>query len=94
MNIRRANPTDRDVLVDIWLRSVRAMHTFLSAPALHRLSVPGLQHQCRIQSDRYAGAFGASQTAHDDPGADLVDRARDHGRAGDQYVVSHATYLL
>jgi putative acetyltransferase len=30
MNIRRAIPTDRDILLDIWLRSVRATHTFLS----------------------------------------------------------------
>jgi putative acetyltransferase len=30
MMIRRAVPTDRDVLLDIWLRSVRATHTFLS----------------------------------------------------------------
>ena len=30
MNIRRAIPSDRDILLDIWLRSVRATHTFLS----------------------------------------------------------------
>jgi putative acetyltransferase len=30
MNIRRALPTDRGILLDIWLRSVRATHTFLS----------------------------------------------------------------
>jgi putative acetyltransferase len=30
MQIRRAMPTDRDVLFDIWLRSVRATHTFIS----------------------------------------------------------------
>ena len=30
MNVRRAVPTDCDVLLDIWLRSVRATHTFLS----------------------------------------------------------------
>src|SRR5262245_11812563 len=30
MKIRQALPTDRDVLLDIWLRSVRATHTFLS----------------------------------------------------------------
>jgi putative acetyltransferase len=30
MNIRRAIPADRDTLLDIWLRSVRATHTFLS----------------------------------------------------------------
>jgi putative acetyltransferase len=29
MNIRKAIPTDREVLLDIWLRSVRATHTFL-----------------------------------------------------------------
>lgn len=31
MSIRRADPKDRDELLDIWLRSVRATHTFLSA---------------------------------------------------------------
>jgi putative acetyltransferase len=30
MDIRRATPTDREVLLDIWLRSVRATHTFVS----------------------------------------------------------------
>ena len=30
MEIRRAIPTDREVLLDIWLRSVRATHTFVS----------------------------------------------------------------
>lgn len=30
MHVRAARPTDLDVLLDIWLRSVRATHTFLS----------------------------------------------------------------
>ena len=30
MTIREAAPTDRDTLVDIWLRSFRATHTFLT----------------------------------------------------------------
>jgi hypothetical protein len=30
MNTRRAVPADRDVLFDIWLRSVRATHDFVS----------------------------------------------------------------
>ena len=30
MEIRRAIPTDREVLLDVWLRSVRATHTFVS----------------------------------------------------------------
>ena len=29
MTIRRAMPADREVLLDIWLRSVRATHTFV-----------------------------------------------------------------
>jgi putative acetyltransferase len=29
MDIRRAIPTDREVLLDLWLRSVRATHTFV-----------------------------------------------------------------
>ena len=37
MRIRRANPTDGDVLVDIWLRSVRATHTFLSEDDIQSL---------------------------------------------------------
>jgi putative acetyltransferase len=30
MNIRRAMPTDGEVLFDVWLRSVRATHSFVS----------------------------------------------------------------
>jgi putative acetyltransferase len=30
MDIRRAIPTDREVLLDVWLRSVRTTHTFVS----------------------------------------------------------------
>jgi putative acetyltransferase len=30
MEIGRAVPTDREILLDVWLRSVRATHTFLS----------------------------------------------------------------
>jgi putative acetyltransferase len=37
MRIRRANPTEGNVLVDIWLRSVRATHTFLSEEDIQSL---------------------------------------------------------
>jgi putative acetyltransferase len=40
MNIRRAIPADREVLVDIWLRSVRATHTFLSEEDIRSLLPP------------------------------------------------------
>jgi putative acetyltransferase len=37
MNVRRAISGDRDALVDIWLRSVRATHTFLSEEDIQSL---------------------------------------------------------
>jgi putative acetyltransferase len=40
MNIRQAIPTDREALVDIWLRSVRATHTFLSEQDIQSLLPP------------------------------------------------------
>lgn len=37
MAIRAARPTDHEVLLDIWLRSVRATHTFLTEPDIQSL---------------------------------------------------------
>jgi putative acetyltransferase len=37
MSIRRATPTDREALLDIWLRSVRATHAFLSEEDIQSL---------------------------------------------------------
>jgi putative acetyltransferase len=38
MTIREAHPTDRDALFDIWLRSVRATHTFLTEDDIQSLA--------------------------------------------------------
>jgi putative acetyltransferase len=50
MNIRPALPTDREALVDVWLRSVRATHTFLSdediqslLPVVRDVALPQLE---------------------------------------------------
>lgn len=40
MTIRRALPSDGDALVDIWLRSVRTTHTFLSEEDIQSLLPP------------------------------------------------------
>jgi len=40
MNIRRVVPADREALVDIWLRSVQATHTFLSEQDIQSLLPP------------------------------------------------------
>ena len=37
MNIRRTIPTDRESLLDVWLRSVRATHTFVSEQDLQSM---------------------------------------------------------
>jgi putative acetyltransferase len=37
MNIRKRIPTDNPVLLEIWLRSVRATHTFLREPDIEAL---------------------------------------------------------
>jgi len=37
MNVRRALGTDHDLLLDLWLRSVRATHTFLSERDIQKL---------------------------------------------------------
>ena len=38
MEIRRAIPTDPEVLLDIWLRSVRATHTFVSEEEIRSMT--------------------------------------------------------
>ena len=40
MNIRRSVPTDREALVDIWLRSVQATHSFLTEQDIQSLLPP------------------------------------------------------
>src|SRR5436305_296552 len=40
MNIRRAMAADDEALVDIWLRSVRSTHTFLSEEDIQSLLTP------------------------------------------------------
>lgn len=40
MNIRRSVPADREALVDIWLRSVQATHSFLTEQDIQSLLPP------------------------------------------------------
>lgn len=61
MTIRRATPTDRDALVDIWLRSVRATHTFLSEEDIQSLLPPTRDYLTSDESElwvlcSYSGA--------------------------------------
>lgn len=98
MNIRRATPADHDTLLDIWLRSVRATHDFVS-PADLEGSIPLVR--------KHLAAEGADVwVACDDGGAvmgfmgmsgsqvDMLFLAPEHFRRGvGRRLVEHARSL-
>jgi putative acetyltransferase len=98
MNIRRANPTDRDVLVDIWLRSVRATHTFLSEADIQSLlpatrdyltsDEPELWVLCS-GSEAIMGFMGMAGSEIEA----LWLAPEFHGRGGGRQMVQHAQEL-
>ena len=98
MTIRRANPTDRDVLVDIWLRSVRATHTFLSEEDILSLlpatrdyltsDEPELWVLC-ADSGAIMGFMGMSGSEI----AALFLAPEFHGRGGGRRLIRHAQEL-
>jgi putative acetyltransferase len=54
MNIRRVLPTDREAVVDIWLRSVRATHTFLSEQDIQALLPHARDYLCSDGTELWA----------------------------------------
>jgi putative acetyltransferase len=98
MRIRRANPTEGDVLVDIWLRSVRATHTFLSEEDIQSLlpatrdyltsDEPELWVLCS-DSGAIMGFMGMSGSEIEA----LFLAPEFHGRGGGRRLVRHAREL-
>lgn len=98
MRIRRATPTDRDILVEIWLRSVRATHTFLSEEDIQSLlpatrdyltsAEPELWVLC-ADSGAILGFMGMA--GNDVAALFLAPEAR--GRGGGRQLVRHAQEL-
>ena len=61
MEIRRAIPTDREVFLDVWLRSLRATHTFVSEEDI-RSMIPQVRNYLASSEPEFwvlCDAFGA-----------------------------------
>jgi putative acetyltransferase len=98
MNIRRAIPTDRETLVAIWLRSVRATHTFLSERDIESLLAPTRDYLTSDEPELWVlcsdsgelmgfmGLCGAKIDA-------LFLAPEFHGRGGGRRLVRHARHL-
>ena len=52
MNIRKATTTDREALFDVWLRSVRATHTFLSEEDVQNL-IPAVREYLASEESEF-----------------------------------------
>ncbi len=97
MTIREALPTDRDTLLDIWLRSVRATHTFLTEadiqsllPVVRDAALPALELWVLCaDDDTPAGFMGLSGSALEALFLDPEWR----GRGGGRMMVEHARRL-
>ncbi len=99
MQIRRATVPDRDVLLDVWLRSVQATHAFLSEDEIQSL-VPRVKEY--LVSDRtdfwvlcsengsvmgFMGLYGNKMES-------LFLAPEFHRRGGGRMLVRHARSLL
>jgi putative acetyltransferase len=98
MLIRLAQPQERDTLTDIWLRSVRATHTFLTEDAIQAL-LPAVRDYLAAcgpdlwvlasQSGAIAGFMGLSQSKIESLFLAPEYQRQGHGRK----LVQHAIAL-
>jgi putative acetyltransferase len=98
MNIRRATPADRDAMVDIWLRSVRATHAFLTEEDVASLLPPTREYLASCEPEFWilcsdAGApVGFMAMAGSNMDA-LFLAPEFHRRGGGRRLVEHAQRL-
>jgi putative acetyltransferase len=98
MNIRRATPADRDAMVDIWLRSVRASHAFLTEEDVASLLPPTREYLASCEPEFWilcsdAGApVGFMAMAGSNMDA-LFLAPEFHRRGGGRRLVEHAQRL-
>jgi putative acetyltransferase len=95
MNIRRAMPADRDALVDIWLRSVRATHAFLSAEDIQSLLPPTRDYLISDEPELWvlcsdSGAVMGFMGMSGSKMEALFLAPEFHGRGGGRRLVRHA----
>lgn len=99
MRIERAGPGDRDELVDIWLRSVRATHDFLSEEDIQSLLPPSREYLrsdeaelfvLRDESNSLMGFMGMDGSDV----AALFLAPEHHRRGGGRRLIQFALQLL
>jgi putative acetyltransferase len=98
VQIRRATPADRDTLFDVWLRSVRATHTFLSEEDIQSF-MPLVRHYLASSDSEFwvlcgddgtmMGFMGMAGTKMES----LFLAPEFHGRGGGRRLVEHARAL-
>lgn len=95
VQIRRAVPDDRDALFDIWLRSVRATHTFVSESDIEsfiplvREYLASTETELWVLTDADAAVTGFMGMAG--PKIESLFLAPEvHGRGGGRRLVEHA----
>ena len=97
MTIRQALPDDRNVLLDIWLRSVRATHTFLTEEDIQSL-LPLVRDAALVELELWVlcsdaglpiGFLGLSRAK-----VEALFLAPEHrGRGGGRMLLDHARRL-
>lgn len=98
MTIRRANPADRNVLLDIWLRSVRATHAFLTEDDIQSL-LPHVRDYLASDTPEFwvlcsdAGELMGFMGLSDSKMESLFLAPEYHGRGGGRRLVRHAQEL-
>jgi len=97
MNIRQARPDELGILLDIWLRAVRATHTFLTEgdvqfylPLVRDLALPALELWVLVMEDDvpvgFMGLAGSKLEA-------LFLAPEIHRQGGGRRLVEHARRL-
>lgn len=98
MTIRRAIPADRDTLLDIWLRSVRATHAFLSDGDIQSL-LPHVRDYLASDAPEFwvlcadDGALMGFMGMAGNKMESLFLAPEYHGRGGGRRLVRHAQEL-
>jgi putative acetyltransferase len=96
LTIRAGRPADKNRLVEIWLASVRATHTFLSEQAIQELlplvrekALPALELWVLVSGEKIIGFAGLS-----DNNLEALFLHPEHlGKGGGKLLVKHARKL-
>ena len=98
MEIRRGTPTDRDVLFDVWLRSVEATHAFVSEADIQSFKPLVRDYLASTDTEFWVlctadGAVAGFMGLHGPTLESLFLAPEFHRRGGGRRLVEHARTL-